>query len=107
MRPRPRALAAIAAGSGQRAGDRVHRAVERQFADDHEFFHFLRRQDAHGDEQAQRDGEVVMGALLGQVGLHVGGEVDQRQRDRRQDQVPGDVEGEFSPFISTPTDAIP
>ncbi len=60
-------------GGGQRARDRVDRAVEREFADDDEALDLLRRQDAHGNEQAERDGQVVMAALLGEIG---GGEID-------------------------------
>ena len=71
----------------QNAGDRGHRAVEREFAD-----HGVAVQRVGGDRpdrrhHAERDRQIVMAALLGHVG---GGEIDGdalgRQSEARGDQ---------------------
>ena len=58
---------------GQGADDRDERAVERQFAESHVRCDGVGGQDLHRGENRQRDGQIEMRALLGQVG---GREVD-------------------------------
>jgi hypothetical protein len=57
----------------QGAGDRRGGAVEREFADHHIGGERVMGNGAQGRHQPERDGEVVMASLLGQVG---GGQID-------------------------------
>ena len=83
IRPRPRALAAIAAGSTP--GHRRDGAVEREFAERDEIGELVARQRAERRHQPERDRQVVVAALLGQVGRR---EVDD-DPPRRQGQAGG------------------
>ncbi len=64
----------------QHARHAAERAVERQLAQHHEARDAVARDHAHGGQQAHRDGQVVVTALLGEVGWR---EVD-RDALRRQ-----------------------
>ncbi len=74
-------------GRRQHAGHPGQRAVERQFAQHDETRDAFARDHAHGGQEAQRDGQVVVAALLGEIGRR---EVDgdalrwQRQAERAE-----------------------
>ncbi len=52
----------------QHARDRQHRAIERELAERQVALHRIRRHGAHADQQAERDRQVEMAALLGEIG---------------------------------------
>ena len=64
----------------QRAGDAADRAVEREFAERREAGNRIRRDRAHRRHQGERDGEVVVAALLRQVG---GRQIDSQVLERQ------------------------
>ena len=74
-------------GGGQHAGDRRDRAVERQLAEHREAVERVRRDGADGRHDAERDGQIVVRAFLGQVGgRQIDGDALARQRQARGDQ---------------------
>ena len=71
-------------GGGQRARDRRDRAIEREFAEHREIGQRVGGDRADGRHHGERDGQVVMAALLGHVGgSEVDGDFLGRQRQAR------------------------
>lgn len=66
-------------GGGKDARDRRNASIERQFAQHHEALQHIAGDGAHGSHQPQSNGQIVMTALLGQIGR---GEIDRNMLGR-------------------------